>query len=104
MKKIEKRIHPRRPYRTKVIFEDELGEGLFFVQSSDISMGGLFLSSDIPLSVGTLMFLSFQLPGHKRPIRVTGQVVRRADAGGMGVRFVGLSEAAEKRLSEFLSG
>lgn len=104
---IERRIHPRRPHRTKVIFEDELGDGLFYVYSEDISMGGIFLASDIPVRIGSLLLLSFQLPPHKRPVRVTGEVIRRAQtgeskAGGMGIRFVGLSEFARHKLEEFL--
>lgn len=103
----EKRVHQRRALSTKVIFEDEFGDGLFYEESSDVSMGGLFLGSDIPLKTGTMMFLSFTIPGHKRPVRVTGQVVRRGaedrtGSSGMGVRFVGLSEMARKRLEEFL--
>lgn len=107
MKRIEpqeRRLHPRREYRTRIVFEDEFGDGLFYVNSADISMGGIFLASDVPLRLGTLLFLSFQLPLHKRSIRVTGEVVRRAGGAGsgMGVRFVGLSELARKRLEDFL--
>lgn len=99
----DRRLHPRREYRTEVVFEDEFGDGLFYVYSSDVSMGGVFLSSEIPMKLGTMLFLSFVLPGHKRPIKVTGEVVRRIDSGGMGVRFVGLLEMARKRLEEFLT-
>ncbi|HPW44945.1 MAG TPA: PilZ domain-containing protein [bacterium] len=103
----EKRIHQRRPHRTQVVFEDEFGEGLFYVYSMDISMGGLFLESDIPLKIGTMLFLSFALPGHRRPVRVTGKVVRRSEGrggrgGGLGISFLGLSELAMKRLWAFL--
>ncbi len=101
---VERRLHPRREHRTRVIFEDEFGDGLFYVWSEDFSIGGLFLASEIPVRVGTLLFLSFVLPGHKRPIRVTGEVVRRIVGAsiGMGIRFVGLSELARKRLESFL--
>ncbi len=99
----ERRVHPRGALRTKVVFEDEFGDGLFYVFSEDISLGGVFLASEVPVLVGTLMFLSFVLPGHKRPVRVTGEVVRRPQAGGMGVRFVGLTELARNRIEEFLS-
>ena len=104
----ERRLYPRRPLRTKVIFDDEFGDGLFYVYSEDVSMGGIFLASDIPVRIGTMLFLSFCLHGHKRPIRVTGEVVRRAGGGetglsGVGIRFVGLSDLARKRLEEFLS-
>ena len=103
----ERRLYPRRPLRTPIVFEDEFGDGLFFVSSEDVSIGGLRLASDVPLRLGTLLFLSFALPGHKRPIRVTGEVVRRPEAGasggGMGVRFIGLTDIARRRLEAFLS-
>lgn len=105
----EKRIYPRRPFRTKVVFEDELGEGLFYLYSEDLSMGGFLLSSEIPLKVGSMLFLSFQLPPHKRFLRTTGEVIRRfgggdSKPGGMGVRFVGMGETAQKWMKEFLEG
>lgn len=103
-----RRLFTRRDFRTDVVFEDEYGDGLFYVESLDISMGGIFLASDIPVKIGTLLFLSVSLPPHKRPVRFTGEVVRIAKPGsqlvqGMGIRFVGLSETAQKRLEEFLS-
>jgi len=104
----ERRLHPRRPHRTEVVFEDEFGDGLFYVYSEDISLGGIFLASDVPLRRGTMMFVSFQLPPYKRAIRVTAQVVRRTNPSapgksGMGIRFLGLSDIARKRLTEFLT-
>ena len=104
----ERRIFQRKAFETKVVFEDEFGDGLFYVNSCDVSLGGLFLSSSIPVRLGTLLFLSLILPPHKRPIKLTGEVVRIANTGfsappGMGIRFVGLSETAKKRLEDFLS-
>jgi len=101
-------LHHRKQHMTKVIFEDELGDGLFYVNSTDVSLGGVFLESDIPVKVGTMLLLSFVLPDHKRPVRVTGQVVRmtaraKETSSGIGVRFLGLSEMAKRRLEEFLN-
>lgn len=102
---VERRVHPRRPYRTEVVFEDEFGDGLFYVYSQDVSLGGIFLASDVPLRVGTMLFVSFHLPHHKRPIRVTAEVVRHSESQGvpgMGVRFAGLPEPARVHLIKFL--
>ncbi|MFH1830513.1 MAG: PilZ domain-containing protein [Pseudomonadota bacterium] len=99
----ERRLFPRKSLRTKVVFEDEFGDGLFYVWSEDISEGGIFLASDIPVKLGTFLYLSFVLPTHKRPIRVTGEVIRLSAPGGMGIRFVGLSDIARKRLEDFIS-
>ena len=104
----ERRVFSRKEFQTDVVFEDEFGEGLFFVKSCDISLGGIFLASSIPVRLGTLLFLSFTLPSHKRPVKLTGEVVRITNPGqpalqGMGIRFVGLSDMALKRLEDFLS-
>lgn len=104
---IERRIFPRKPFRTAVVFEDEYGDGLFYVYSENISLNGLYLASAVPLRIGTLLFLSFTIPGYKRPIRVTGEVVRVETPGengeGVGIRFVGLTEKAIKHIEDFLS-
>ena len=103
----EKRLYPRMPLATKVVFEDEFGEGLFYVYSENISMGGLFLASDVPLKRGTMMFISFVLPGRARPVHLTGEVVRRVQMGGegdgIGVRFVGLPADVDAALMRFMS-
>ena len=104
----ERRLFSRKAFQTDVVFVDEFGEGLFFVKSFDISMGGIFLASSIPVRLGTLLFLSFTLPSHRRPIKLTGEVMRITNPHlssfqGMGLRFVGLSEMARKRLEDFLS-
>ena len=103
----ERRLFSRRVFETDVVFEDEFGDGLFYVKSLDISMGGVFLASNIPVRIGTFLFLSLALPPHKRHIRLTGEVVRITKPGsqlvqGMGIRFVGLSDAAREHLEEFL--
>ncbi len=53
---LEKRIYPRRTLRTQVIFEDESGEGFIYFYSTDVSIGGIFLESDVPLKIGTRVF------------------------------------------------
>jgi len=102
----EKRLYPRIPLTTKVVFEDEFGEGLFYVYAENISMGGLFLASDVPLKRGTMLFISFVLPGRMRPLRLTGEVVRRIQMGGegdgIGVRFVELPAKANAALERFM--
>lgn len=107
----EKRVYPRRTLRTQVIFEDESGEGFIYFYSTDVSMGGIFLESDIPLKVGTRVFLSFALRDGETPIRVIGRVVRveRETAEslrivGMGMQFSDLPEAAHKILQVYVNG
>lgn len=105
----EKRLALRRKWRSKIVFEDEFGEGIIYLYSKDISLGGLFLEEPPPLSLGAQLFLSFMLPGKKRPLKVTGQVVRLVEheekgalSKGAGIRFVDLDTKTFQQLAAFL--
>ena len=108
----EKRLNVRRKWRSKIVFENEFGEGLLYVYSKDISLGGLFLEESPPLKLGAHLFLSFALPGNKRPLRTIGEVVRFIEHGGkhlekikkgVGVRFVDLDSDGLQQLAVFLN-
>lgn len=105
----EKRLFPRKQLRTRVVFEDETGEGFVYFYTTDISVGGLFFESDIPLKIGTRVFLSFSLREGEPPIRATGQVVRaEKESGGgffilgMGIKYLDLPEAAREAIDRFV--
>lgn len=72
----EQRIYPRRPIRTQVVFENEDSEGVLYFFSTDISAGGLFIETDLPIKLGTQVFLRFRLTPDSKPIQATGEVVR----------------------------
>lgn len=107
----EKRLNLRRPWRSKIILEDEFGTGLIYLYSKDISVGGVLLESVPPIKLGSQLFLSFFLPGEKRPLRITGQIVRFVEHAGAdfsrthseaGVRFLDLDGPTLRRLSDFI--
>lgn len=107
---LEKRIYPRRTLRTQVIFEDESGEGFIYFYSTDVSIGGVFLESDVPLKIGTRVFLSFALREGESPIRVIGRVVRvEREAGdalnvvGMGLQYVDLPASIRATIESYVS-
>ena len=106
----EKRIYPRRILRSQVVFDDESGEGFIYFYSTDISLGGVFLESDIPLNMGTQVSLSFSLQNGTAPIRATGKVVRlertpddSLPVVGMGLQFTKISEADKKQVQQYIS-
>jgi len=107
---IEKREFPRHTLRTRVVLEDERGEGFIYFYATDISRGGLFIESEIPLKIGTKIFLSFTLQDNEEPIRTTGEVVRMeklapsyTGISGMGIRFLDLDSQDRQRLETFAS-
>ena len=100
-KQEERRVFKRCPIKTEVFFEDENGDKLFYVYSRDISLGGIFLEGELPFRSGSLILVSFSLPDHKRSIHVTGEVMRHAGEG-VGIRFAGLNETAQKWLETYM--
>ncbi|KAB2840390.1 hypothetical protein F9K50_05915 [bacterium] len=109
--KKEKRLYPRRPIRTQVVFENEDSEGVLYFFSTDISAGGLFLESDIPVKLGTQVFLRFSLTPKARPIQATGEVVRvmrdQNEAGqgkvGIGIRFIYIHPLDRELIQDFIN-
>lgn len=104
----EKRMYPRRTLRTRVTLEDEFGEGFIYFYTTDISLGGLFVESEIPLKIGTKIFLSFSLPDSDEVIRTTGEVVRLeklapsySGVSGMGIRYFELTEPDRQAIEAY---
>ena len=62
-------------------------------RSRDISLGGMFLESDVLPEFGAQIVVTLTMPGEKAPFQIPG-VVRWMRDGGMGVQF-GLLGARE---------
>lgn len=106
----ERRLFARKLMKTKVVFDDEFGNGVIYLFSEDISTGGLLISGEIPIKIGSYVLLSFRLPESSVNIRATGEVVRvqrrsgeeKKGASGMGIRFVGLSGDSFNIIREYI--
>ena len=77
----------------------------------DLSTSGLLLTTDRDIEKGTKIYLSFEIPGYKKPIAVEGEVVRKIEKiesdpnrpHGLGVRFVDFQGDSEKRLEKYVT-
>ena len=110
----EHRISPRKALRTRVIFEDELNEEFLYFLSTDISLSGIFIESDIELQSHTKLFLKFSLYEGDALIQVTGEVIRiqepphhrgrrkKNEKRGIGIRFLGLKSTDLKKIEEYI--
>ena len=104
----EKRLQPRKTYRTKIVLEDEFGEGLLYLWSRDVSASGVFLEEAPLLKVGAHLFLSFMLPNVAAPVRMVGRVMRSLStqaepkSGGIGIHFVDLDEESRLAIDNFV--
>ncbi len=79
-----KRKHPRYNF-----FEQAELQGIPQRQTDfikDISIGGMFLETDLPFDLNQDIHLVLRLSGIKDPIKITGRVVRKAEKG-VGIQF-----------------
>lgn len=78
----------------------------------DLSPGGIFVSTELPLELGAELVLCFRVPACPREIAVFGQVVRvclprrRTDTAtpGMGVRFLDITPLERLFVRDALRG
>jgi len=73
-------------------------------------MGGIFIETTKPLSVGTKLKVQFCLPGMEKPVIADGIVVHKLHVGrgeepsmgGMGIKFSELEENSKLLLEEYI--
>jgi Tfp pilus assembly protein PilZ len=84
----DRREHCRKPCSFRVTCGTA---GLVFADFvKNISIGGAFIQSRAPLSVGEEISLTFPFPGHEEPTEMMGRVVWKS-AVGVGVKFIEVS-------------
>jgi len=99
----DRRGGPRIPIEMWV--EETTNSERYFRRAGNLSRGGLRLDHTIPLPIGTVVNLTFTLPGDSAPVKVAGEIVSTAgpDELRMGVKFVGLSGDALARIDAYLA-
>jgi uncharacterized protein (TIGR02266 family) len=99
----DRRIGSRIPVEMWV--EESTDHELYFQRSANISSGGIYLENTIPHPIGTVVSLSFTLPGDTQRVSVKGEIVNAAESGqlGMGIKFVQLDDAARERIKVFVA-
>jgi type IV pilus assembly protein PilZ len=98
---------PRLEYELPVAYRTVSG----FVTdwAVNISRGGLFINTQKPLPVGTLVRLIISLPGTEFPFDLTGRVTRVNESHlapnqvpGMAIEFVNVDDEKRLRIEEFV--
>lgn len=99
----------RRFERAEVVVQIEYStiDDLFSEFTRDINEGGLFIETEDPLALGTIVDLQFLLPGSSDPIKAAAEIVRLSDGSdgepvGMAVEFDSLPADARKRINELI--
>lgn len=99
----ERRGTPRIPIEMWV--EETTDSERYFRRAGNLSRGGLRLDHTIPLPLGTVVNLTFTLPGDSTPVTVSGEIVSTAgpEELRMGVKFIDASAAAQAQIDAYLA-
>jgi hypothetical protein len=95
----EKRAYPRKACRIPVRYF--YNEGIFSNFIVNISLGGCFIETQKPFSVGEKFLMEIQLDGYAKSIRVKGEVTN-ANRMGMGIVFEEVSDDLLGKLGNLL--
>ncbi len=104
----EKRQSPRVTYKAEVSYGSE--DNFYLGFTGNISEGGLFISTNNPMEVGSKIKVKLTLPGIDQPVELDAEVrwVRDIDVSdeglppGMGVRFLNIPEDIKKAIQDFI--
>ena len=103
--KVDKRQHPRVDVWIEVTFNSP--QELVTNYMPNISKGGMYIQTDNPPDLGTVMALTFQLPGQDNLIRTKGKVVWNNPTSGLhkpgiGLQFTEMPEEDRHILEGFI--
>lgn len=94
----DKRSHPRVPISADVTCEVSGGASITG-RAKDISIGGMFIESEVNVSFGTQVTIVLRLPNTKADARLPG-IIRWLKPGGFGVQFGSLGARETHAISE----
>jgi uncharacterized protein (TIGR02266 family) len=102
---LERRRFERAPINAQVEFEltnSSSGPSRVRKHMANISTGGLFITTDEPIRVGTRMVVRFELPSNKHRVIAVSRVayVRK---GGLGVEFLSLDDEDREEIETFIA-
>jgi c-di-GMP-binding flagellar brake protein YcgR len=99
----ERREGPRIPIEMWV--EETTASERYFRRAGNLSRGGLGLDHTIPLPIGTVVNLTFTLPGDANAVTIAGEIVSTAgpEELRMGVKFINISDAARAQIDAYLA-
>lgn len=106
-------INNRSSQRVKLEVKIDLhsGNNIFAGLSMNISTGGIFVATYTPADIGEQVPISFTLPTSDEAIDVLGEVCWMREYNpvypdtqpGMGLRFLNLTPADQKRIDEYIA-
>lgn len=106
---VERRKEYRLPFEDKIVFTD--GKRSFTAYASNVSRGGLFVTSLDPFPIETKGYIAFFIPGQEASLCVKAKVVhivfdrqRCEIENGMGFMFMDLTDHQRVLLDDHIRG
>lgn len=105
----DRRIFRRVPFFRKVQYRFESLEQFKSEVANDISLGGMFIRTDEPEAIGSVIFLEFDLKDGSKLLRGYGKVVRVNPKGvpdfdaGMGIEFLKFDDESIARIRSLIA-
>ena len=95
--------HERRQHKRIHFFKEVEVPGVGILRCSDLSLGGMFLETVHPYSVGTILPLQFKLRvTDEHPISVQARVVYEHEGMGVGLCFSSLKLEDRQKIEKFI--
>lgn len=104
----ERRLHRRVPFFRKIEYKFETLDAFRTLFANDISIGGMFIKTDRPEPIGSVIFLEFDLKDGSVILAGYGKVVRVNPVGvpdfdaGMGVEFLKFDEDSMVKIKQLV--
>ena len=97
----ERRKYPRIRAAIQVELRREMNDSPLRVVTADISLGGCYVETMLPLETGAALNMVLWMDGEK--LVTQGVVVTRHPQFGNGIKFVGMPSTDQQRLARFLA-
>lgn len=99
----ERRQHPRLSINVEIDFGSE--NNFYSGKTRDVSLGGVFIETTIPLEIGTQLQIDLKFLKHRAKVdaEVAWQLVDGGQIVGVGLRFLHVSAAATKSIAAFMA-
>lgn len=105
----DRRLFRRVPFFRKVEYRFESMDDFRSQFANDLSLGGMFIKTDEPEPMGTVIFLQFDLQDGSKILSGYGKVVRVNPRGvpdfdpGMGVEFLKFDDESLRRIRQLVA-
>jgi len=106
----ERRLFRRVPFFRKVQYKFETIEQFKSEMANDISLGGMFIKTDAPEPIGSVIYLEFDLQDGTKILSGYGKVVRVISKpsppefeAGMGVEFLRFDDDSMEKIRQLVA-